>query len=142
MVLFPSAQSSGNSSMQKSLCVITDIHTASSFLVLFKPSFAFDTLVWFAAALLTVLRYTFCNKRPYHTTTTYSLNIFIANHMLQVLQLDIHCLSSAALYCYAKPTFVTYNVKIEGKANLELLMVNLLPIRFLTEAIVHSIIIS
>ena len=62
----------------KNDCVITHIHTTSSFLVLFIASFAFDTLVWFTAALLTVLRHTFCNKRPNHTTTTYWI------HLLQI----------------------------------------------------------
>ena len=71
------------SSMRKSLCVITYIHTTSSFLVLFIARFAFDTFVWFTAALLTVLRHALCNKRSYHITNTYSLNTLITNHMLR-----------------------------------------------------------
>ena len=84
MILFTSAQSSGNSSMRKSLCVITDIHTTLSFLVLFIASFAFDTFVSFTAALLTVLRHTFYNK-PNYVINALTLNIPIIHYMLKAI---------------------------------------------------------
>ena len=56
---------------------ITYKHTASSFLVLFITSFAFDAFVWFTTAFLTVLRHAYCKTRPHHIINMNSTNIFI-----------------------------------------------------------------